>query len=440
MPFQNVCETGTPYGLISFDDDGRERTDDPAGGIFSKVLLEKARKEQPSHIFLFSHGWKGDMPTAIEHYHSWIGAMAKLTADWNAMGNNFRPLFVGLHWPSLPWGDEAQPRPNGIGFGTAESPELQSLIDAAVRHFGGGEAVRQPLEVIFHEFQRDPAARVLSDEALAAYRQLADAIGFSAGGGPQAAPDEEGAPLDPQAAVRAERFALAGQSFGIFGAIKNGVLAGLQQMSFWKIKHRARAVGEGGMHAFVGALQRACDARIHLMGHSFGSIIISSILGGPGGNSPLPKPVNSAVLVQGALSLWSFADQIPDSDQPGYFRTAVAGGAVAGPIVATQSQGDTAVGRLYPAAVGLVDEIDFGADVKLPRFGGVGTWGIQGTRIVDPGSTKVLVQSGHYNLQPGHIYNLDGSEFIKDHSDIGGPEVAHLLWQTARVSGKGAKA
>jgi hypothetical protein len=359
--------------------------------------------------------------------------MWKLEADRQAMGPAFRPMFVGLHWPSLPWGEESFAAA-AASFGTADAPAIDSLLNAAVAHFGGSADVRRPLEVIFRAFERDPAARVLPDEVVAAYSELARAIGFSAGGGEGAAPDRDGAPLDPQAAVRAERLASAGEPFGIFGTIKNGVLAGLRQASFWLMKHRARTVGEQGMHTFVADLQRSCDASVHLMGHSFGCIVASSILGGPGGNSALPRPVDSAVLVQGAMSLWSYAEEIPDSDQPGYFRHVLASHGVSGPIVTTQSVNDRAVGLAFPAAVGLVGEVDF--VVTLPKFGGIGTFGIQGTALAEP--KDMLDQSGDYQFQSGRIYNVNGSPFIPDHSGIDGPQVAHLLWQ-AVIAARGQR-
>ena len=60
-------------------------------------------------MFLTSHGWKGDVPAAIEQYDAWIGAMLKVEADRataRQLRPEFMPLIVGLHWPSLPWGDE----------------------------------------------------------------------------------------------------------------------------------------------------------------------------------------------------------------------------------------------------------------------------------------------------------------------------------------------
>jgi hypothetical protein len=430
MPFQSIPGIDVQYGLISFDKDGKERTDDPSGGVFSTKLLQTIDDQKPTDIFLFSHGWKGDFPSAVEQYDKWIGAMWKLQADRTAMGQSFKPFFIGLHWPSQPWGEEKFAASFGVGEAGTDP-----VLEAAVEHFGGGSEVRKPLEVIVGAYREDPTATVVPDHVVAAYQDLAKAIGFDAGNGPEAPPDQDGAPLNPQAAVAAEAVADAATggnavSFGVFDSVKNGILAGLRQTSFWLMKHRARTIGEEGMHQFVAELQRRSTASIHLMGHSFGCIVVSSILGGPKGNGALPQPISSAVLVQGALSLWSYADTIPESDKPGYFRNLLKAGAVSGPIVTTQSSNDSAVGVAFPAAVGVVGEVDFG--VQLPKFGGVGTWGIQGTTIAE--SLKMLDAQGRYGFQKAKIYNVDGSQFIPGHSDIDGPEVAHLQWQVVKIS------
>ena len=431
MPFQTVPGTDLRYALINFDKDGRERTDDPQGGTFSRAIEDHVRQTQPTHILLFSHGWKGDVPGAIEQYNRWLGAMWRLADDRAAMGSGFKPLCIGLHWPSLPWGEESLAT-LAPSFETSGGSAIEPLLEAAVAHFGGGPQAERALEVIFRAFERDPAARILPDDVIAAYQQLADAIGFSAGAGADAAPDQEGVPFDPQAAVRAERIASAGESFGLAGSIRNGILAGLRQASVWQMKWRARTIGELGMHTFVSRLQKGSTAGVHLMGHSFGCIVVSSILGGPGGNGAPARPVNSAFLVQGALSIWSYAETIPDGDKPGYFRNVLRKGNVSGPIVTTQSVHDAAVGKAFPAAVGLVNEFDFGVTAKLPKFGGVGTFGIQGTTVAD--RQRMQDARGVYDFKPGRIYNLDASAFIPDHSGIDGPEVAHTLWASVRAS------
>ncbi len=436
MPYQKIDGTDVEYGLISFDNNGVERTDDPTGGVFSKTLVERARTEKPTNIFLFSHGWKGDVPSAIDQYNRWIGAMARLTADRAAMGSAFKPMFIGLHWPSQPWGTESSSGGNSFGAGGAGNApaDLDALKEETVRHFGDRPGVREALDVIFNAQKQDPGVFMLPDEVVAAYLKLGDAIGFNAGSGN--APDQEGSALDPQQASRADRLASTSVAFGSGGGggFLGGVLGGLRQLSFWVMKKRARTAGEQGMHQFVAALENACDAQIHLMGHSFGCIVTASILGGPGGNTKLPRPVQSVALVQGAFSLWSFADRIKDTNDPGYFRQVLTNGSVAGPIITTQSIHDSAVGTYYPAAVFLVGQAAFGVD--LPLFGAVGSYGIQGTQ----GAQTLAMQDANfaYKFKPGVVYNLESSKFIKKmdgasgaHSDIDGPEVAHAIWQAA---------
>jgi hypothetical protein len=159
MPFRIIPETDTRYGLICFDAEGEERRDDPdrsvGDGRMSSRLLETAVTEEVTNIFLFSHGWMGDVPAAVRQYDAWIGAFR-----W----------FV---------------------FGPEE----------------GGRCV--------------------------------------------------------------------------------GMLGLVRLCSYWAMKKRVRSIGETGMHSFVNALQKATAARktrIHLMGHSFGCVVVSSILGGPSGD------------------------------------------------------------------------------------------------------------------------------------------------------------
>lgn len=442
MPFRTIPGVGLQYALISFDKDGKERTDDPAGGVFSRTLIDKIKQEKPTNVFLFSHGWKGDFDAAVDQYDRWIGAMWKLEKDRQAMGADFRPLFIGLHWPSLPWGEEGMP--GAASFADAvQSPDFEALYEATVEHFGDQPGVRESLRVIFDAQKEDPGAVSLPDEAIAAYHDLGDAIGFSASGEAGGAPDDEGAPLDPEEAVRAERVASAAVPFGGPGGFFKGILGGLRQLSFWTMKKRARSVGESGMHQFVAEIQKVSNARVHLMGHSFGCVVMSSVAGGPGGNSILPRPVDSVALVQGAVSLWSYGDFVHQSKQPGYYNGVLSKKRVSGPIVTTQSRHDLAVGVYYPAAVGLVGQAAFAGE--LPKYGAMGTFGIQGTKMAKP--VSMLDENGKYDFQPGGVYNVESSEFIKKmdgssgaHSDIDGPQVAHMLWQAARAAAQGHSA
>jgi poly(3-hydroxybutyrate) depolymerase len=78
------------------------------------------------------------------------------------------------------------------------------------------------------------------------------------------------------------------------------------------------------MTEFLAALQQAAgsrNVRFHLMGHSFGCIMVSAMLCGTSARPSPVKPVASVAFVQGALSLWSYCEKIPVvTGQAGYSR------------------------------------------------------------------------------------------------------------------------
>src|SRR5690606_27338866 len=94
-------------------------------------------------------------------------------------------------------------------------------------------------------------------------------------------PATDNAEYSAQAAFEAMNS--AGVAFG--GGALGGLLGPLRQLSFWMMKKRARTVGEAGMHQFISQVQQlAQNTRVHLMGHSFGCIVVSSICAGPKGS------------------------------------------------------------------------------------------------------------------------------------------------------------
>ena len=63
MPFRQSPSTHTPYSIIAFDKDGNERKDDPDGsnGLMSQRLIAELAQSNPTDVFIFSHGWMGDL-------------------------------------------------------------------------------------------------------------------------------------------------------------------------------------------------------------------------------------------------------------------------------------------------------------------------------------------------------------------------------------------
>jgi hypothetical protein len=450
MPVRRVPNSDLTYHLVSFDADGRERADDPdaaaAGGRLSAVVraeLERARTGGAPYtdVFFVSHGWKGDVPAAIEQYDRWIGAMQRCPDDMRLArerDGGWRPFIVGLHWPSQPWGDEELGSTGGA-FDAMPTLPLPQLVAEYAERLGDGPEVRAALETIFLAAVEDPIPDALPAPVYEAYAVLQRAAmpSQAAGADGAAPPGEDWTPFDPEDAYQAAREETV--DFG--GSLPGGILSPLRQLSFWKMKQRARRFGESGGHAMLAECQRAAgDAtRFHLMGHSFGCIVMSATVAGPP-RAATAQPVHSLFLVQGALSLWSYCADIPHArGRAGYFHPVVAGRRVRGAVVTTQSRFDTAVGKFYPLAAKLGRQVEFDAPGALPKYGGLGAFGVQGPGA-DATAMKMQPVTARYGFAAGGIYNLDAEQFIRlgggasgAHSDIARPEVAHALWEATRV-------
>jgi hypothetical protein len=438
MTIETIPGSKTQYLLISFDQDGRERTDDPnaPNGRLSDTAAQTIAAQPITDCFFMSHGWQGDVPAAKRQYDLWAGAMLARTADierLRATRPGFSPLLIGLHWPSLPWGDE-DPTARAASFAPGAADPMDAWIDDAAGKLVDTASARAALRTIFTAAQDDLTPDALPPEVVDAYRLLQAEAGQGADG-PGGAPGDDIARFDPEGIYQE-----ALEDEGAFGggAGLAAILSPLRQLSFWQMKARARAIGEAGAATLLRRLMTAAggrDLRFHLMGHSFGCIVVSATINGRGGDAPLPKPVHSLFLAQGALSLWAYCSDIPEArGQPGYFHQLIAKGKVAGPIVTTQSQHDTAVRVFYPMGAGAARQVDF-APGKLPKYGGVGVFGIQGPGIALEGRT-MLPADGDYGFRPSRVYNLEASAVINEgsgasgaHSDIAKPAVAHAFWQ-----------
>jgi hypothetical protein len=439
MAFESIPGTSDQYALLSFDLEGRERTDDPqgVGGLLSKEILKRVTAEQPSHVLFFCHGWKGDVASARDQYNRWIGAMLRLGDDRQAVKGTFKPIWIGLHWPSQPFGDEELSTESfEIGEGTLSPDEIKAVY---LERLGLGDEAVPLIETIVRDHQKNAAATELPENSRRAYRELASLAGHSSEG-PAGPPDADDAPFDPDVAFDRGNAAAGGANFAE-GGFLGGILGPLRQLSYWTMKKRARTIGESGMHQVVADLMKAAaSTRFHLMGHSFGTIVVSSILGGKDGKGQLPRQVDSVVLIQGAVSLWAFGDTVKGQNRKGYFNPWVHRPAVRGPVIVSRSIHDRAVGTLYPwaSAVSFTDGSFDPEDEDLPLYGAIGKYGIRG--LSGAVFLDMLEKTGNYGFQAGKIYNLESSRYIAKggglsgaHSDIDGPEVAHAIWQAALV-------
>lgn len=442
MSIERVSGTDLSYFLIAYDADGRERADDP-DGIMSEQVVNALTNVAITDVFMFFHGWKGDVPAAREQYSAWVKCMTQCTDDIARMREaqpNFHPLLVGVHWPSQPWGEENF----AVSFATptegmpGEGDPVEELIESYAQKIADTPTARVALRTIVHAAMENIAPSRLSPQVRDAYLVLDRESGLGSDG-EVGAPGNDREPFDPERAYQASR-----ENAPSFGGIDvlGGLLSPLRQLSFWKVKDRARRFGESAGHQLLCQLEQATDrpVRFHLMGHSFGCIVVSATLKGLGDGAPLLRPVDSVALVQGALSLWSYCSDIPSArGTPGYFSDIIAAEKVAGPIITTHSTFDSAVGRFYPIGAGVAGQVVY-APGELPKYGALGAFGAQGDGIdgVDVDMKRI---GERYGFERGRIYNLESSKIIKNgegasgaHSDITHPEVAHALWEAARVT------
>lgn len=65
---------------------------------FKTMLTEHLKKQDITHVFLFSMGWNSDQQEAIRNFNS---LFSKIASQANESNKVFRPLFIGITWPSM---------------------------------------------------------------------------------------------------------------------------------------------------------------------------------------------------------------------------------------------------------------------------------------------------------------------------------------------------
>jgi hypothetical protein len=444
MPIQRIGRDDLVYSLVCYDAGGAERPE--SGSQFSEEIVRTVANELITDVVLLSHGWNGDVPDARDQYQRWLTAMVNCTADRAALvarEPDFHPLIVGLHWPSKAWGDEELGGDGSFGAAVGAPSDTTATIDGLIDRYAAllsqTERTRDALRTIFDAAITDISPEILPADVAEAYAVIDAEIALGAGG-EGAEPGSDRLPFNAAAAYQA---AVDEEDVIVFGRpALGGILAPLRMLTFWQMKRRACRFGESGAADLLRRLQAAVPpgraVRFHLMGHSFGCIVVSACVAGQPGARP--APVDTLVLVQGAMSLWSFCSSIPSSPgRAGYFHRIVADGLVRGATVTTRSEHDRAVGFFYPLGAAAARQRSY-APGQLPVFGGLGTFGAQGPlpAIED---LRMRDVSEPYQFKSRTIYNLESSAVIANgtgppgaHNDICHPAVAHAVWSAIVAS------
>ena len=449
--------TGEPVWDLQFDENG-QLTSPARGDVLSEVAAAGV-----TDLFVLSHGWGTSQDAARGLYDQMFPMIRDAAHGLAGLG---KVGFAGIYWPSL-WfpptpathlpAAGAQQADGGAPVAlTAGTGELSGAdIASALRPGFADPAQRDALTQIGQLIDEGAAAAGAAEsddakqERLQQISQLIKSLtppppdGDYEDSGETALLLTDDPVKDYQAA--ADTFGTtppAGAPQGIgdwFGKAINGAKDVLRVFSYTTMKARAGTVGQKGLGPLLAALHAQSPAvRVHLIGHSFGARLVSFALSGVG--APADSPIASLLLVQGAFSHWSFAHaQDNPFGSPGALNAYA--DRVHGPLVATHTVYDWAVGVWYPKASFLAQQ-DTEA-VVADRWGGMGSDGFQ---AVKPAEDRDMPAQGgtNYGLTPGTFYrinaanvinNTDGEPFSGAHSDIRKVPVAQLAAAAAAAHG-----
>ena len=424
------------------------------GGADVATLVAQIRDSGTSDLFVMSHGWGNSEDVADQLYRGMFGLL-QASPEVPASAR-----FLGVYWPSLWFPDPPTDGQRDLVRSPDAAPPPPGQADAAV----SGRAIATSLAKGLSGSDRDDVKRMgqlvdaglegvgkgesqaVQQQRLEEFHALLGKV-FATSAAAKASTEDSGevalfAADDPRDAYGKLSVVMGsapreGDVQGIgdfFGKVWNGAKDALRVGSYFQMKGRAGDIGRSGLGSFLVALQAAAPSvRVHLIGHSFGARLVAFSLAGI--TSPEQSPVASMTLVQGAFSHWSFSDGSSDLGIHG----ALSGfqDRVKGPLCATFTSADWAVGNWYPKASFLAQQDNQDSE-GASRWGGMGADGYRGVSAQD----LALPLTGQETFAPGQFHRIDANFVINDtsagpfagaHSDIQKPEVAALLVAAARA-------
>lgn len=408
-----------PYYIIPFDKRGV-----CVGPKTRAHLIEAGRDGGFSDIFLFSHGWNNDWTVATGHYEDFLRGYMDMRASHGLhMPVGYKPLLVGVFWPStsLVFGEDE----TGPGIAAGDSAAMDTAVAEGL----------DEIAALAEDLPADEAARLYDlvqedaldyDEAL----ELAEIIkqvyaepeAEFGEGEPVAAEDlvavwaaAQAEPKDLDDFGTADAEAGAGPQAAFIGGLikKLDPRPVIRMVTVYKMKDRAGKVGARGVGSLLRDLLQTTDAKLHLIGHSYGGkVMLSATAFGP-----VSRKVESMLLLQPAVSHLCFADQVPGTNRPGGYRPVLA--RVNKPIFTTFSAHDFPLTKTFHLALRRkkdLGEAQIAAGEPPSRYAALGGFGPRrcGEKLID-----ILSVNNVYQLDPNvAIYGLRGDAAIRSHGDI----------------------
>jgi thioesterase domain-containing protein len=403
-------------------------------------------------LFVVSHGWNNDVEDATELYDKLFQSMSQvLGADVvpDVAGRNFG--VVRIFWPSKKFTSEELIPGGGAASAIQENHDaLLAVLEELKRdpeRLGGDdrdpdrEARLTQAQALVPRLESDPNARI---EYVQLLRSVLD---------PSEAHLDDGSmeffhrdPLDlfaeldePVVAPRATggggatSVGDAGGAAGFFSDLLDGVTAAARRLAnfttYYQMKERAGIIGRTGVHEMLQQIrQRKPDIKLHLIGHSFGGRLVTAAA-----EALAPNTADvTMTLLQAAYSHNGIAKDF-DGEHDGFYRKLISQQRISGPILITHTKNDQAVGIAYPLASRIANQKAAALGDQDDPYGGMGRNGAQHTPETEnvPGGLQEV--GGPYIFTHSKVFNLTADRFIKDHSDVTGPQVAYALLHAVRM-------
>ena len=421
---------------------------DRQGRVFNTAQQDAIIAAVPhcSDIIVASHGWNNDMADAADLYNRLFQKIQEVLDAGLApsvAGRTFAA--VRIFWPSKRFTDEELIPGGGAASAAAGAANQASLLTLLERLKINperlGDRSEDPIRVAAIERAKALVPQLeTSDDARREFvltlrtmlnpseAHLEDASQEFFSRDPLAVFDAMSSPVNAPLPAGAGGAAAVGAGAGGAASLNDllggAVAAGRRLLNFttyYEMKERAGVVGRIGGAPLVRRIRQAApNARVHLVGHSFGGRLVTAIANELDPNTPHV----SMTLLQAAYSHNGLAAKF-DGTHDGAFRGIMSQKRISGPILITHTKNDRAVGIAYPLASRMAFQNAAAFGDQNDPYGGMGRNGAQHTAEAEGGELKSAGQS--YAFSPGRIYNLRADSFIKDHSDIAGHEVAYAL-------------
>jgi hypothetical protein len=428
---------GMPFFKLEITKDGQVFSASQKAAIESSVRNSRAAKL--TDLFVISHGWNNDSAEAQELYEELFANLAALMPGHPALRDR-KFAVVGIFWPSKKFADN-ELIPSGGAASLDDGADLSSSavkqkLDSLKGTFDlPDEALLERAKMLIDDIERDV---IKQDEFVKIIRSLVpnaptdpadDASDQFFAQDPRQLFAALAKPSFPPPASGGGGLALGideqtggAASFGdFFTGIKAAAWRLLNYATYYQMKERAGVVSKAvnGVLGLVHNLRP--DLRIHLIGHSFGARVVTAAVDGPAAIRP-----SSLSLLQGAFSHNGFSERF-DGEKDGFFRKVVDQSKVAGPILATHTVNDKAVGIAYAIASRLSFDNANALGDETDVYGGIGRNGAVKMKTAEFVKGTLLSASGVYQFVPKKVHNLQADAFIGDHSDVKGPQVAHAI-------------